>query len=134
MEVMTLLPPVTGNELQDTKVPPAVRPIESSAVPSSIEYVNRGVWANSFATIRLPALGFGSIDAGARKALAGASKGEVAGTCITSLGSCDAGFNPDAARFRVWLDGLAATCLALARLRFCASANGIAHTVTSRSR
>ena len=36
IEVMTLLPPVTGNSLQETKVPPAVRPIESSAVPSSI--------------------------------------------------------------------------------------------------
>ena len=44
----------------------------------------------------------------------------MAGTCITSLASCDAGRNPNAARFTLWLDDLAAICLALARLRFAA--------------
>src|SRR5262245_60065379 len=43
IEVMTLSPPFTGNELRARKLPPAVRPIESSAVPSSIKYVNRGL-------------------------------------------------------------------------------------------
>src|SRR4026207_842030 len=47
IELMTLLPPVTGNELQATKLPPAVRPIESSAVPSSIMYVSSGILPNS---------------------------------------------------------------------------------------
>jgi hypothetical protein len=35
-------------------------------------YVNKGTPTSNFATIRLFALGFGSADAGARKALAGA--------------------------------------------------------------
>src|SRR4029077_2103697 len=98
---MTLLPPLTGNELQATKLPPLVRPIESSAVPSSIEYVNRGILANNDLTIPFFPLVFGSFAAGARKALAAESEGEVAGTRTTSLGSSDAGFNPDAARFKV---------------------------------
>ena len=56
---------------------PPVRPIESSAVPSSIMYVNRGILAsndlsNEFLFI---ALAFGSFAAGAQKALAGASEG-----------------------------------------------------------
>ena len=45
IEVMTLLPPLTGNELRQSKLPPFVRPTESSAVPSSMTYVNRGVLA-----------------------------------------------------------------------------------------
>ena len=40
--VMILLPPVTGNELRQRRSPPAIRPTEVSAVPSSIAYVNRG--------------------------------------------------------------------------------------------
>ena len=71
MEVMTLLPPLTGNELQATKLPPLVRPIESSAVPSSIMYVNRGIFASNDLTIPFLPLAFGSFSAGARKALAG---------------------------------------------------------------
>src|SRR6476660_8476742 len=47
MEVMTLLPPVTGNSLQATKLPPLVSPTESSAVPSSITYVNRGIFPSN---------------------------------------------------------------------------------------
>ena len=55
-------------------MPPAVRPIESSAVPSSIMYVNRGVLTsndlrNEFLFI---ALAFGNFCAGTLKALAGA--------------------------------------------------------------
>src|SRR6476661_9725397 len=75
MEVMTLLPPVTANSLQETKVPPAVRPIESSAVPSSIMYVNRGILASNDLTIPFLPLAFGTFGAGARKALAGARAG-----------------------------------------------------------
>src|SRR4029077_1119745 len=126
------LPPLTGNELRTSKLPPFVRPTESSAVPSSIEYVKRGVLASNDLSNEC-FLAFGSFCAGARKALAGASEGELPGTRITSLRSGDAGLKPDAARFKVWL-GLAAICLAVARLRDCASANGIAHTATSRSR
>src|SRR4029453_8977866 len=54
--VMTLLPPVTGNELQATKLPPAVRPIESSAVPSSIMYVSRGLLPITDAFLLTPVL------------------------------------------------------------------------------
>ena len=35
-EVIRLLPPLTGKELRQSKFPPAVRPTESSEVPSSI--------------------------------------------------------------------------------------------------
>src|SRR4051812_10177161 len=72
IEVMTLLPPLTGNELRQSKLPPFVRPTESSAVPSSMTYVNRGVLASNFATIPGLPFALGSADAGARKALAGA--------------------------------------------------------------
>ena len=67
-------------------------------MPSSIWYVNRGVLASNDLSNEC-FLALGSFAAGARKALAGASEGELAGTRITSLGSCDAGLNPDAARF-----------------------------------
>src|SRR5207342_2873656 len=107
MEVMTLLPPLTGNELQATKLPPDVRPIESSAVPSSIMYVNRGILASNDLTIPFLPLAFGTFGAGARKALAGA-------------------------RAEFWLDTVRDIFLA-AGFR-CASANGIAQTARSRSR
>src|SRR4029077_4560805 len=116
IEVMTLLPPVTGNELQATKLPPFVRPIESSAVPSSIMYVNRGILPSidrnadltvASLSIRLV---FGSFGAGARKALAGAS---------------------------VPFESTRPDFLAADAFCFvfrCASAKGIAQTATSRSR
>ena len=108
IEVMTLLPPVTGNELTAAKVPPLVRPIESSAVPSSIMYVSRGVLASNFATIPGLAFAFASAAAGARKALAGARAER---------------FERDITR-----DALPAVVFRAA------SANGIAQTATSRIR
>src|SRR5215208_1489843 len=113
IEVITLLPPVTGNELQATKLPPAVKPTESSAVPSSIMYVSKGILLNIEASAVFLAIGLacGSFGAGTRNALAGASAGIRAEFAFNTVR--DMFF---AAGFR------------------CASANGIAQTATSRSR
>src|SRR4051794_36837486 len=119
---MILLPADTGNELRQSKLPPAVKPIESSAVPSSITYVSRGTLASNDLTNaclrvvdaafdRLPAsLAFGCFDTGALKALAGASL-PVKRTAADVLPAAEFCF-----MFR------------------CASANGIAQTATSRRR
>ena len=56
IELITLLPPVTGNELQAIKLPPEVRPIESSAVPSSIVYVSRGLFPTVVTALGRPVL------------------------------------------------------------------------------
>ena len=58
-----------GNELHATKLPPLVRPIESSAVPSSIMYVNKGILVSNDLTIPFFPLAFGSFSAGIRKAI-----------------------------------------------------------------
>jgi len=64
--------------LQATKVPPPVRPIESSAVPSSIEYVSRGLLPTTETFFLVPVLreniGLGTSDnAGAAGGRAGAA-------------------------------------------------------------
>jgi len=56
IELIKLLPPVTANLFKATKVPPLVRPIESSAVPSSTVYVSRGLFPTVVTALGRPVL------------------------------------------------------------------------------